>query len=279
VVSIFATSVLVAVLGVAPGDEEPAEAARLERLEFLKDKAAQFSLSRESSPDQPLKLKESPIHRFSNPERDGGSWDGATFLWLDGARPMAAICFSIRRPNDAVFREHSSFSNTPLVCEKSGKVSWAPRTGGLIDYPLHDSPPPAATEPARLTQMRTVARRLSATCYYKEEATQLRLMPQPLYRYRDKEHGVLDGALFSMAVSNDAELLLLMEILEQPAAGALPWRVSLARMSSLRLVVRLDDAEIWTVPGYYTIPPAERKAGPYIEAFEGNFKSRAERAK
>src|SRR5687768_3239990 len=86
-----------------PVEQETTEAARQERLRFMKEKAANFSMSREASPDRPLVLKDEPILRFSNPERDSGTWDGATFLWLDGARPVAALCFGIRRPNNAVF--------------------------------------------------------------------------------------------------------------------------------------------------------------------------------
>jgi len=74
-----------------------------------------------------------------------------------------------------------------------------------------------------------------------------------------------------LVVSNDAELLLLLEAAGNPAGGERQWRFSIARMSSLKHVVRLDDTEIWSVEGYYTIPAAERKTGPYIEAFEGKY--------
>jgi hypothetical protein len=126
--------------------------------------------------------------------------------------------------------------------------------------------------------MRTLARRFSGACYYKEDATQLRLMPQPLYRFADKKQGILDGALFALVVSNDAEMFLLLEAAADAAKEKPKWRYSLARMSSLKHVIRLDDQEIWTIPGYYTIPAAERKAGPYIEAFDGTFTSSAEPA-
>ena len=74
-----------------PAESPAAAAERQERLQYMKDKASKFTLRRESSPEQSLKLKEEPILRFSNPERDSGTWDGATFLWLDGAQPIAAI--------------------------------------------------------------------------------------------------------------------------------------------------------------------------------------------
>jgi hypothetical protein len=260
----------------APADLETTDAARQERLRFMREKAETFALYRQESPDLSLSLKEEPVLRFSNPERDGGTWDGATFLWLEGTRPVAAICFGIRHPNNAVFREQTSFSSTPLVCRKSGVIAWAPQTGGLLNRPLADAPPPAESATGRLTQMRALARRFSATCYYKEAATQLRVLPQPLYRFTDEKQGILDGALFALVVSNDAELLLLLEAANDVAKGKHQWRFSLARMSSLKHVVRLDDAEIWSIPGYYTIPAGERKTGPYIEAYDGTFTATTE---
>src|SRR6185369_252908 len=153
------------------------EAGHQDRLRFMQEKAAKFVLSRAGSPDQPLKLKEQPVLRFSNPERDSGTWDGATFFWLEGARPVAALCFGIRRPDNSVFREHSSFSSTPLSCRNGANIAWAPQTGGLVDRPLNDAPVPAESAAGRLAQMRTQARRFSAACYYKESVTQLRVLP------------------------------------------------------------------------------------------------------
>src|SRR5688500_3019649 len=107
---------MITVAALAQSRTEPSteEAERQERLRLMKEKCVKFVLSRETSPNQPLKLKDEPVLRFSNPERDSGTWDGATFLWLEGTRPVAALCFGIRRPDNSVFREHTSFSSTPL---------------------------------------------------------------------------------------------------------------------------------------------------------------------
>jgi hypothetical protein len=259
-----------------PANLTTAEDERQERLQYMKEKAAKFTLAREASPEDLLTLQGVPILRFSNPERDSGTWDGATFLWLDGTRPIAAICFGIRRPNNAVFREHTSFSRTPLICIKSNSVSWAPQSGGLLNRELSKAPSPAEGAQVRLNQMRMLARRFSGTCYYKESATELRLMPQPLYRFADEKQGILDGALFALVVSNDAEMFLLLEAQGDPTRQLSKWHFSLARMSSLKQTIRLDDQEIWTVPAYYATPAAERKTSPYIEAFDGNFESPAD---
>jgi hypothetical protein len=257
------------------GQAVPAEpssdvAGRQERLLFLKGKASEFSLYRESAPE-PLEFKEEPVLRYSIPERDNGTWDGAVFLWLERSRPVAAMSLGIRKPNNGVVREQTSFSRSSLVCRRSGNVVWAPQTGGLLDRPLADAPPPADTLVGRLTQMRELARRFSATCVRRGDATQLRLLSQPLYRYSADKQGILDGALFALVVSNDAEMLLLLEAASDAATGKPKWRYSLARMSSLEHTVRLDDMEIWSIPRYYEIPAAERKTGPYVEVPMGFF--------
>src|SRR5207247_2670500 len=90
-----------------------------DRLQFLKAKLAEYSLFRQKAPQSPLPLKKDPIIFYSNPE--GPSHSGATFLWLDGERPIAAISLSIRRPNDTVTHEMTSFSDGPLDCQRSGK--------------------------------------------------------------------------------------------------------------------------------------------------------------
>jgi hypothetical protein len=42
-------------------------------------------------------------------------------------------------------------------------------------------------------------------------------------------------------------------------------------MSSQKLVVKLDEKEIWTVTNYWQDPSEDRKTGPYVEARFGTF--------
>jgi len=155
--------VTVALLGQALS---PEGAQREERLKYMKDRTAEFVLLCESS-KEPLSLKEEAIVRFNNPERESGTWDGATFLWLNGTKPVAAISYGIRRPNNAVFREHTSFSATPLVCRKGQTDVWLPKSGGLSGQQFADAPPPAETAASRLTQMRSLARRFFSFMFAK----------------------------------------------------------------------------------------------------------------
>jgi hypothetical protein len=270
--SLISLTFAAALLGQAP--QGPAEKTdRGEELRFFKAKAAELALYRGRQAKQPQPLMANPVLRYSNAERDIGALDGATFVWLEGARPVAAVSFSIRRVNSAVYREGTSFSKTPLECRVGEVAAWSPKTGGLLEQRLPGAAAPAERRAQRLTQMRSLARRFTARCYNSRtaEPTDLRLLPQPLYRFEDEKAGVADGALFAFVVSNDPELFLLLEAVRDGKPGDAEWRFSLARMSSLRETVRLDDKEIWSVPNYYEGPREDRQTGPYAESKVGTF--------
>src|SRR5262245_21137120 len=110
-------SVLVVAIGQAPPPGAQEGDQRQPRLEYLKQRTAEFALYRGSDGKSPLPLKPEPVSHYSNPL--GPSSDGATFLWLDGGRPVAALSLSLRsNPRNAVIRECTSFSATPLECRQ-----------------------------------------------------------------------------------------------------------------------------------------------------------------
>ena len=111
--------------------------------------------------------------------------------------------------------------------------------------------------------MRALARRFTARSIDgNEKDWELRLLPQPLYRFSDEAGGILDGGLFAFVVSNDPEFFVLLEAITAPQ-GEPQWRYSLARMSSRKHAVRLDGNEVWSVTNYYTEPRTTRTTGPY----------------
>jgi hypothetical protein len=260
-----------ALLGCAalPAADEPKddEAAR-QRLEFMTRKLDQLVLSTEKAPGQPLSRTKEPVLRYTNPAR-GVHADGALFVWHSGGRPAAVAALRVR-PDGAVWREFTSLSEQGLRCEREGQVVWSPRPGGLARKPLPDAPEPASTPALRLAQMRRLAERFSAEFDHLSAGRweELRLMPQPLYRYA-ADKGAAEGAIFALAQSNDPEALLILE-LARPAADAPPaWGYALARMSSQPMRVRLDGKEVWSVNGYWSNPRS--REDPYQEAADGKF--------
>ena len=150
----------------------------------------------------PLAMTKEPVLRYSNAEREIGSLDGATFVWLEGARPRGCGLVLGPPPGQSIYRECTSLSKTPLVCQAAAAAPvWSPKQAGLLDQPLgRVRRQPAETKAQRLTQLRSLARRFTATCYNPrtEEPTELRLLTQPLYRYDDEKAGLLDGAIFRL---------------------------------------------------------------------------------
>ena len=246
---------------------------RQEQLEFFKALSAELALFRGPEAKEPLPLTPEPVLRYSNSEREMGSLDGATFLWLAGARPIAAVSYSIRRLRNEAYRECTSLGESSLVCRRGEAPIWLPKTGGLLKQKLAGAPAPAAGKVQRLTQMRQLARRFAANCYHAQtdSATELRLLPQPLYRFAEEKADVIDGGLFAFVVANDPELFLMLEAHRADGDREGAWQYSLARMSSQKLTVRLDDKEIWSVPNYWQDPTEDRKTGPYVEAKSGTF--------
>jgi hypothetical protein len=76
--------------------------------------------------------------------------------------------------------------------------------------------------------------------------TDLRLLPQPVYRYAAPKQGVHSGGLFAFVEGTDPDIFLLIEAREKDAAGA-TWQYAAARMVStagVRLTHR--DKEVWS---------------------------------
>ena len=234
------------------------------------DLAGEFTLAADDRPDQTIQLRPQPILRYSNPVRDSLS-DGATFLWLEGDCPVAVGALSIRG-DGRVYREFTSLVNRPLQCTHDSGSIWSPMDGGMLREDFPDSPPVAGSRTQRLTQMRRLARRFTGAYLHPDsgEASNLRLLTQPVYRYADDAAAIVDAAFFGFVEANDPELLLIIEaVVADPDNGTLKWRYSLARMTSVTLNVQLDGREVWTVENFWRNPRTASDA--YVEARVGQY--------
>ena len=61
-------------------------------------------------------------------------------------------------------------------------------------------------------------------------------MAQPLYRYPEQVSSVLDGAIFSFAMTTDPELLVLLE--DREIDGQPTWHVAFARFGNKAMTVK-----------------------------------------
>ncbi len=233
--------------------------SRKTRLKFMKDLRDEFQLFRETSPDKALQAVEEPVQRWTNPIRNFFS-DGCLFLWLDNKRPAAAATVSIRG-NGSVWFENATFSSIDLRCLRNDREYWIPRAISSGRLQITDRDSPAATARARLVQMRRLAEEFAVrTEPVNEQPTELRLMPQPAYRYEDSSEQIIDGALFAFVEATDPEVLLLVEAIAASGGEAASWRCTFAKMTSRPTTARRKDKVVWSVSSYWLNPRSPNDA-------------------
>ncbi|MBW3542923.1 MAG: hypothetical protein KY476_21890 [Planctomycetes bacterium] len=203
----------------------------------------------EGDTEQELTLLPEPVLRWSNPVTGNGTTHGGCFVWTHDGRPVVfASLFSYvsSRSKDQRVLAHAfnCLSTKPLVADRHGQRFWTPEKAGSELQEIADAPAVAAAEQARLVQMRNLARQFKATCDYGDNKHPLRLMPQPLYRYRSTSPEVTDGALFAFVTGTDPEMLLLIEA-RQTTDGP-KWCFSAARHSHLTLRLNYREDEVWS---------------------------------
>jgi hypothetical protein len=127
--------------------------------------------------------------------------------------------------------------------------TWTPLAPGIEMAAITGAPRPARSAPQRLAQMRAFTRDFSAsTTDHTERRLELRLLPNPLYRYESTDPDVLDGALFAFVISTDPEALLVIEARKQAPADGPVWDYAICRLTDLGLMVRHNGKEVFTAP-------------------------------
>jgi hypothetical protein len=257
----------VAVLGQAeaPAKDEDRFAKEQQKKwnEFYKEEAASYSITLEGDREKELKLRPEPVLHWSNPVRIGET-NGAVFVWTyKGRAEVVGTVFShvARHDTSKRYIAHSfhSLSTAPLVAKRGEAQAWSIKAGGIQPKPIPDAPAPAKTAALRLGQMRDLAREFSATTTLDDVEQDLRLLPQPLYRYESTSPDVLDGALFTFVTGTDPELMLVIEA--RSTEGGAQWHFGAGRFTDLALKLRHKKAVLWT---YDRGVPVEGEKQPYL---------------
>jgi hypothetical protein len=146
---------------------------------------------------------------------------------------------------------------------RTGPNTWTPEAAGIDLTPIAGAPGPARSAPQRLAQMHELTHDFSAsTKDDKVRNWELRLLTQPLYRYKSTDPDVLDGALFAFVTSagTDPEALLVLEARKTRATDAPVWHHAVARFTDLNLWVRHKGKEVFYAPLVpYGVTPQEPK--------------------
>jgi hypothetical protein len=239
-----------------PAAQLAARAKRERLLEIYAGEAAEYTIYRDSSRNERVELQREPVYVWTNPVRTGGQ-DGAVYVWTCRGRAEVLGCFFSYPANGPrqLSHEFHSLSLSVLQVDRAGThpKRWTPRAPGLEVVPIPAAPAPSRSAPQRLSQMRTHAYDFSAsTKDHEERRWELRLLPQPLYRYASTDPDVLDGALFAFVTSagTDPEALLVIEARKPAHADNPAWHYGVARFTDLELRMRHKGGEIFSAPLY-----------------------------
>lgn len=243
------TSLLLAAIAIAQpagriaAQEQPApqdDAVAKRASEYLQTVVGEMRVKSEAGEEKSLRPKSAPILRYSDPARvypAAGVWR----LGESGRPPLlVSVEYWLRAETDEprIMFEFISFTDQKLELKADDQTTWRGDGGAAAFTPLENAPKPAASDRQRLLQLRYLARRFTASEKHMGEFYDLRLLPQPLDRYTDKQRGVEDAAIFVLAFGTNPELALLIE----NAAGG--WRYAVMRMSWAELAIKFDDKEV-----------------------------------
>jgi hypothetical protein len=244
-------------LTAAQDEAERQRAARAKRerlLQLYGAEAAGYAIYPDTSRKEKVELRPEPVYVWTNPVRGGGQ-DGAVYVWTCRGRAEALGSFfsypaSGRRH---LSHEFHSLSLSVLDVERSGPhaLTWKPQAPGIAIAPIPEAPDPAPSAVQRLSQMRALARDFSASTKDDKGRTwELRLLPQPLYRYESTDPEVGDGSLFGFVTTagTDLEALLVIEARRSKRSGALLWHRAAARFTDQELRMRYNGKEFFHAP-------------------------------
>jgi len=236
-----------AVEGTQKGQGAKAKSQRL--LELHTNDAASYSISRDVGRTQKLELRREPVYRWTNPTRVGGQV-GEVFVWTYRGRPEVVGSIFSHPTGDGrrvICHELHSLSLAVLVVERDAPEQWVPQAAGVDLKPLEGAPSPARTAAQRLAQMRSLAREfIGRSLSDQGQAWELRLLPQPLYRYESTDPDVSDGALFTLVSSagTDPEIILVLEARKTQSGPQ--WVYGAARFSDMNLRLKHKGQDVWS---------------------------------
>ena len=169
---------------VETASHEPVEPEEPSWQAYFRRVAAAYTITAGGAQTRPATLRKQPIMKWSQPVRGGD--DGAVFLWLDGPRPAAIGAIFIwpdASRGKGLTHEFQSLSEQPL------KAVWKQRTWTPPENSVQWKPMPAPRAGA-LPGTRSgipALRAFHASSKSREGQTwQLRLLPQPVYRYENQ---------------------------------------------------------------------------------------------
>jgi hypothetical protein len=196
------------------------------------------ALSAVGAREEKLEYNEKPLLRYNDLARhiaDASVWS----LGRKG-RPQAVLVVEVYWP-DAVQYELTAVAEPPRFAKSFYAT---PRAAPFTWLKLKGEAPPHADESIRRRQIKQAAQKFSASEEWRGQTYQLRMMPQPILQYEDKEKGVIEGAVFVWAHGTNVEILMFLEI-RQGEDGANHWTCGFGQLSGADLDVDYNGQDFW----------------------------------
>jgi len=215
-------------------------------LNVMRERAAGIEVRAGGSDLQPL--QPTPLFRYSDPVR--GILDAALWGYGGEGRPDALLKTEIYNKSQGTTWVHclASLSEELIRADWQDGVTYQAKLPGLTMRELTNGPPPHALPAGRAAQMKLLNRRFAVTIANgNDNLERMRLMPRPLSRYADPEHGIRDGAIFGYTMGTNPDAVLVIELAERDG-GEPTWMYGIGPMTSAGVHVDLDGAAVFDVP-------------------------------
>ncbi len=239
----------------APAVEKPEAALSADRFKPMRMILEDITMAMNSPRDhKAVEAIAEPIYIFDDPTRRLS--DGAVWAWGRAGRPAAILSISMKMKGNGErfwLCEATSLASGSITAASKGAPLWDPDAPGITLRPIPKAASPGNDETVRLRQMKELSRRFRAFEYFPpedsniDERYELRLLPQPVFRYADSASGLTDGAIFFMVYGRNPEVALLIEA--SGDRGIEPsWSYALARSGAAVHVSARWRPRSWTQP-------------------------------
>lgn len=209
-----------------------------------KDHMGRFEM-RMARGEEEIKLYPRPVLTYGDSAR--ANKNGTLWAFGVSGRPLAILELYQGIGADTRWVHAVSLTGRSTITMKTPlAAAWTPAAIQIEPAAFDDAPAPLDREQRRISQLKELARRFTAHEFWDPENSrfELRLLAQPVHRYKDPQAGIHDGAVFILAHGTNPEVILLIEAIG-PKPEAARWHYSLARLGSAELHVELDGKEVW----------------------------------
>ena len=221
---------------------EPSENDGASLLAMAKEHMGLFEMQRGRG-EEAVQLLDRPLLTYGDSARVNKNGT----LWAFGAsgRPLAIL--ELYQDTGTRWVHAVTLTGVSTVTLKTPvAAAWTPAETQIVPAPIPEADAPLDRELRRTRQLKELARRFTAHEFWDPDNSrfELRLLEQPVLRYKDADAGIHDGAVFVLAHGTNPEVIVLIEAIGKTVDAA-RWHYSLARLGSAELHVELDGKEVW----------------------------------